>query len=256
MEQERKQKLSLRIVQQIVSGCLALHLSMWKDFITTRRKQKTIVSRFLNRLKNSSLISVLNQWKDHTATRKRMRALCYRLFGSRQNKMLGRAFASWHRNLNTMTGTEAALRIKELEKSNAQLESELASLKAIQELTDSRLSDAQRRKKELGLSTAHSLIANWKNKSLHSTFAAWKTFASDSARGKAITRRFLTRWNNQQFFAAFSLWRDLAAEAVRHEQLVHKYASWYAPPPPPPRPATAANWRPTLALAGSSTRAW
>ena len=65
------------------------------------------------------------------------------------------------------------------------------------------------------------------NKCLHSTLAAWKTFTLVSARGKAITRRFLTRWNNKQFWCAFRLWRDLAAEAVRHEQLVRKYASRY-----------------------------
>ena len=193
--------------------------------MTSQKHHRLVVTRFLARLKNASLVSCLNSWKVMVATRSRVRALCSRLFGSAKTKTLSRGFVTWHRNMNTMTGQEAFQKIKELEKRNLSLTSQLTTLTNLQTLTESNLSDAQKKKKQAQLTNAHNLIASFINATLSRTYNAWKSFATASIRGKSITRRFVQRWENKSLYSSFTLWKGEVAELLRHEQLVIKYAS-------------------------------
>jgi hypothetical protein len=223
-EQARKMALSKKIIQSIVNGCLLLHFNMWTNHVVEVKRQRVVVSRFVNRLKNGAVVSCFNSWVFAVKTRFRLRALLNRCFGDKSKKMLGRGFVTWHRNIHLLTNAEAGLRMKQLEESNAALLEELDKLKAVQAMTENRLTESERMKREKGLENAKKLINILSNKLLLDTLTAWVKFTKESVRGKAVTTRFMTRLLRAKVYKAFNCWRTEVAEEVRRDGIVTKFA--------------------------------
>ncbi|GMI18030.1 hypothetical protein TrLO_g3942 [Triparma laevis f. longispina] len=231
-EQLRKKKLSLRIIQVAVNGCLAVHLNMWKEWLKDLKKERVIVARFINRLKNKAVISCLNSWRENVKMRKRLRGFVSRMLNNADLNEIRSGFAQWRARVAVLTGEEMNDKIKVLEREVEELKREkgevlkkFGALKNEKALTDGKLTDSERAKKDLKLKQAHNFINTWKNKCLGVTFSALAANARDNIRRKTITSRFMTRWANRQIMKCFDTWKFLYEEAVRHDQLVFKYAS-------------------------------
>ena len=197
-----------------------------------KQKQRTIVTSFVSRLKNKGLLMSLNRWREHVKLRKRLRGFVKKMLFSQETKKKNYGFKNWLRNTTELCENEMGGKIDVLEATlNALREENEALKKTVSQqlaqisLGDANLSEAQKKHKELKLSSAHNLIATWKNKSLHRVLSAWKTYAKNEARGKSITRRFVARWENKQIYSYFKMWMDMTLEAMRHDALVHKYAT-------------------------------
>jgi hypothetical protein len=152
-EQLRKQKLSLRIIQVAVNGCLAVHLNMWRDWLKDLKKKRVIVARFINRLKNKAVISCMNSWRENVKMRKRLRGFVSRMLNNADLNEIRSGFTQWKSRVAILTGEEMNERInilereiEELKKEKGQIESNFVTLKNEKELTDGRLSGEGRRR--------------------------------------------------------------------------------------------------------------
>lgn len=204
-EQLRKKKLSLRIIQVAVNGCLAVHLNMWKEWLKDLKKKRVIVARFINRLKNKAVISCLNSWRENVKMRKRLRGFVSRMLNNADLNEIRSGFAQWRARVAVLTGEEMNDKIKvlereveELKREKGEVEKNFGALKNEKALTDGKLTDSERAKKDLKLKQAHNFINTWKNKCLGVTFSALAANARDNIRRKTITSRFMTRWANRQ----------------------------------------------------------
>ena len=222
-EAERKKELGLKMIQNMMNGCLAATLQGWKEYVKTEKHQRFVMKRFAKKLEMRSANAAYMQWIHYVRERKWLRGLLNRMLGGKEVMLRSAAFKKWSIVARQATEGELHSELEEMRDRNEELTKMIEDLQAKYTLLEGSMGEVLIKKQEQAMRSAQKMIQMMKGKALTSTFMAWYAFAREAKEDRVKMERFLAKWRNQGVSKCYLAWTQYVAEEKRYRYLVNRF---------------------------------
>jgi hypothetical protein len=225
-----KQKLSLKMVQQMIDSTLANTFQTWKTWTSTQIANRNLLERFAKKWKQQGLVRVLNAWLELVSRRKFLRSFLARVVKLASQQGIQKYFKRWHLKCYAFASASLEDRVKELEdrlvkatERESGLKDDVMKLESEKTMTLANISVKERAAREAKLSRAHTYINRWKNESLDHTFKRWQAYRLSAQRAKRIELKVINKIVNSRLVRIIQSWSGYVREEKKRRVAILRF---------------------------------
>ncbi|GMH51518.1 hypothetical protein TrRE_jg2619, partial [Triparma retinervis] len=247
-KRERAMKNMERYIATWKNQCLVKTFAAWDKFVQERLGQKRLLRKTIVRMLNAKIVSAFEEWKEQVGAVIRAEYLTKKVLTRLTNIKQASAFSRWKlqisrakeleekaRAATTQTFAQMEEIIDALQRkvdqyegtmgTNEELQGKVEMLESQLTLLQGQLGGAKAAAAEAAQKNAKKLIQNMINKSLTTTFMAWKSFASSGRENKIKVQRFLVKVHKAGLYRCWTSWLALHLEKKKHKLIVKKFVA-------------------------------
>ena len=219
-------------------------------YAETERRNRYILTKFTEKMKNARLESAFDGWKERAQTRAANRRLLERFAKQLKHRTASKAFQSWlswkteakenrfkvnrfARRWRNMGLSRTFLALVQYSKESASKKARLRKavammqrgvlIRVFQGWSSQAKSQITERAEEARLEAkARQSFGKLMNRTLARSFESWHEWVEDAIRNRTIVSRFATRMKSRQIAMSFDSWRDFVDKRTYQRRLVGK----------------------------------
>ncbi|GMH89647.1 hypothetical protein TrST_g3525 [Triparma strigata] len=198
-EAERKKELGLKMIQNMMNGCLARVLQGWKEYVRVEKYNRAVIKRFAKKLAMRAANSAYSRWLDYWKERKWLRGLLNRMLGGKEMMLRSAAFKQW-----AWASKEMGISSKH----NSELEELRAKLSQAESFHEESIKSAADEKMLMSQKLLKKTIYTLQNASLGKCFSAWSHFVSIQHHTRKLVNKVFSRVTNREITAGLNKWKN------------------------------------------------
>ncbi|GMH90137.1 hypothetical protein TL16_g11673, partial [Triparma laevis f. inornata] len=211
VEAERKKELGLKMIQNMMNGCLARVLQGWKEYVRVEKYNRAVIKRFARKLHMRAANSAYVRWTEYWKERKWLRGLLNRMLGGKEKTMQAAAFKQW-----AWAAKEGAISSKH----NSEMEEMRKKLSQAESFHEESKKSAADEKMAMSQKLLKKTIYTLQNASLGKCFSAWSLFVSLQHRTRNLVNKVFSRVTNREILGGFNKWKN-AVKAWKEVEGLH-----------------------------------
>jgi len=247
-KRERAMRNMERYISMWKNQCLVRSFGAWHKSVLERLRQKRLLKKTIARMMSAKMASAFEIWNDQVEADLRAEYLSKKVLTRLTNIKQASAFSVWKLQVSRAKELEEKARSATMQTfmqmeeiidglqrkvdqyegsmgTNEELQNKITMLESQLTLLQGQLGGAKAAAAEATQKNAKKLIQNMINKSLTTTFMAWKSFASQGREKKLKVQRFLVRVQRAGLFRCWVSWKEFRLEKKKYRSIVTKFVA-------------------------------